>query len=67
MGPRRWTITGLCFIAVGALIYLIHEQSRAMSGTMVIVGAFFAFTGIIVEALLRLRLKGAARRENRRG
>jgi hypothetical protein len=30
-------------------------------------GAFFAFAGIIVEALLRLRLKGAARRENRRG
>jgi nitrate/nitrite transporter NarK len=66
MGPRRWTITGLCFIAVGGLVYLIHEQSRATSGTLVMVGAFFAFAGSFVEVLLRVRLNAAGRRGNPR-
>ncbi len=57
MGPRRWAITGLGFLTVGALVFLFHEASRATSRAMMIVGAAFSLVGIVVEVVLRIRLK----------
>lgn len=66
MGPRRWTVTGLCFVAVGALIFLFHEASRPTSRVLVIVGAAFSLVGIFAEGMLRIRMKALARRQNLR-
>jgi hypothetical protein len=67
MGPRRWAITGLCFVAVGALIHALHEPSRATSGPLIMVGALFALAGFSVGLVLRVRMKAEARRANPRG
>jgi xanthine/uracil permease len=66
MGPRRWEITGVCFLAVGALLFLFDETRGAASRALVIVGAGFSFVAVVVEVLLRVRLKALARRQDTR-
>jgi hypothetical membrane protein len=63
MGPRRWAVTGLCFVVVGALIFLFREASRPTSRVLMIVGAAFSLVGIFAEGVLRIRLRSLARRK----